>query len=240
VDTAANVDIFPHLHVLALDKDAPSSDNVAKTFPRRRAERRGYRVIDRIDRTLSAFYLKTVRPKTAPSAKMHSLFTMAALWITEEAFRASPGPFRAACFVFCAFVYVIAFFEWRLFLRARGDGLNTGRNVFFQDSAGALRKTMFIIALLLYGVNEFAPMIRACDLKYAASIDVYFQQFGVFVLGSSVYFVILVEFFRILTEISWSNKKHFTVVIALSLITSAFRTIILYALWGNSVLWWNA
>jgi len=172
-----------------------------------------------------------------PQVKKHSAITIVTLWLICSPMAFSGSIFGVIWAVMTVSFIVWASYEWYLFLRARREGFITDRNLFYQESAGPLRKAVFMASLIAYFLVTHVVKFGDYDLRYAVSISVYFQQFGANFLKQLIFWPMFLEGLRMLTGASWSNTKHIALALGMPLVISTLQTVLLYALWGHAALW---
>lgn len=140
--------------------------------------------------------------------------------------------------------FAVAFYFWRVFFLLRREGKNNDKNLFFAESAGRNRKIVFYSALPLWLIRAIYgylnPVIIEQEVKKIKYqfYSGYIREVGITAFDNIVFSILFVELMRILVPQTrrWTDKKHFAVVFALSLVITAIKAIALNVTRGHGTM----
>ena len=212
------------------------------------------------DKKLIAYTLKhyqALRSEHNQGIKPHSLITILALFgtsfllsfMSDVMFENVYGQgfivvLRGLMGAVCIVAYFAAFYHWRVLWILRKDGIDTDKNLFFAESAGRSRKSVFYIVLALDIVRRIQSYLHPEEigqqmrrLKYQLRSE-YYHDVGIAVLDSIILSILFIEFMRIIYpgSFSWSDKKHIVVVSLMPLAISSFKIFALNLTSGHGVI----
>ena len=137
-----------------------------------------------------------------------------------------------------------AFYFWRVFFILRREGKNNDKNLFFAESAGQNRIIVFYLALVAWFLRTIYvylnPLIIEQEMKkinYQFYSD-YIRELGITFIDNIVFSILFVELMRILVPqtYKWTDKKHFALVFALTLVITTLKAIALNITRGHGTM----
>lgn len=189
--------------------------------------------------------------------KTHSVFTILAIFLTDTApmffnsmnyqnkyFQTFALIFKAAYILAIIWVYIYAFFCWRVYLNLRREGRTNDKNIFFAESAGVYRKVIFYLALvpeLIIDLNSHLHPNQTAQqmdrLRYQLRSEFY-REAGIDVLKTIIFSILIVELSRLLfpKTFSWSSRTHAAVVIVTAIVLSCLRVTALNFASGHGII----
>jgi hypothetical protein len=189
--------------------------------------------------------------------KLHSVFTVGAIFLTEilliffksmnyqnDYLRIFIMIYKAAYIVVLIWLYIYTFYCWRVYFRLREEGSSRDKNIFFSESAGLYRKVIFYVALVPWFISSFRSQFYPEDtsemmnrLRYQLRAD-YYRAAGTTILESIMHAILLVELSRFIfpKTLSWSDKRHTTMVVVVSAIISTLRVAALNSASGHGII----
>ena len=205
-------------------------------------------------RELDSKLLDSIRARyTNPKilgTKPHSIFTVLALILTKSMpvyfmsmhhqnvyFHNFALIFNGACTTGLIGLYIYAFYCWRVYLDLRNTHINTDKNMFFAESTGLYRKFLFYPALATEIILKFFPRPDFDQIRYQLRADFYHETW-IIIFDSVAWSILIIELSRILfsNTFSWSDKKHYGVVIVTAAVMSGLQVAALNFASGHGII----
>jgi len=207
-------------------------------------------IILRWHRTLSDSIRTTYTSPKVNGIKPHSFFTVLAALSTDLFLFMMKSmtfqnkylivfgiAYQTVCILMISGLYIYAFYCWKVYLNLRRENIIKDNNLFFSESAGLYRKTLFYFALASQYILELRSHPDFGEIRYQLRVDFY-REAGITILESAIFSILIIELSRILfpKTFSWSNKTHYAVVIITAIAMSGLRVAALNFASGHGII----
>jgi hypothetical protein len=194
-------------------------------------------MLNKIDsKTINYFKIRHIKsPITAYGERI--IISIAALSLICSSLEEKAVGFKIFLSVLCLLVSIYALYCWRVFFILKKEGINPEEPLFFTKSANLFRKGLFLFSIISFLLEKKIRQYTSTDVRYALRADFY-RMAVIEIILSFFMAVIFVEIARILfpTTSSWSQRKHYAVVLIVTLIVSVLRIISLNIISGHGII----